>query len=321
MKPLASLSLDLDNKWSYMKTHGDAGWEDFPTYLDVLLPRTLDFFAGRDLRLTFFVVGQDAALDKNREYLAMIPAAGQEVGNHSFNHEPWLGRYDQPAVRDELERAQDAIESATGVRPTGFRGPGFACSNTLLRELLRLGFRYDASTFPTYIGPAARAYYFMTSGLSKEDREKRDELFGTMKDGLRPIKPYLWSLDEGELLEVPVTTIPLLKSPFHLSYILYLSRFSPAAALAYFRAAMLACRQAGVEPSLLLHPLDFLGGDEVQGLEFFPGMNLPGSLKRERVSEYLACMGEYFEVGSMGDYAAQVRARGTLEHRKPDFPS
>ena len=27
MKPIASLSLDLDNKWSYMKTHGDAGWD------------------------------------------------------------------------------------------------------------------------------------------------------------------------------------------------------------------------------------------------------------------------------------------------------
>jgi peptidoglycan-N-acetylglucosamine deacetylase len=25
-KPIASLSLDLDNKWSYMKTHGDPGW-------------------------------------------------------------------------------------------------------------------------------------------------------------------------------------------------------------------------------------------------------------------------------------------------------
>ena len=32
-KPLASLSLDLDNQWSYMKTHGDAGWEALPTYL------------------------------------------------------------------------------------------------------------------------------------------------------------------------------------------------------------------------------------------------------------------------------------------------
>jgi hypothetical protein len=41
MKPPASLSLDLDNQWSYMKTHGDAGWESFPSYLDVVVPRVL----------------------------------------------------------------------------------------------------------------------------------------------------------------------------------------------------------------------------------------------------------------------------------------
>ena len=29
MKPIASLSLDLDNQWSYMKTHGDAGGNHF----------------------------------------------------------------------------------------------------------------------------------------------------------------------------------------------------------------------------------------------------------------------------------------------------
>ena len=26
-KPIASLSLDLDNQWSYRKIHGDRGWE------------------------------------------------------------------------------------------------------------------------------------------------------------------------------------------------------------------------------------------------------------------------------------------------------
>ena len=37
-KPIASLSLDLDNKWSYMKTHGDAGWDLYPTYLPTVVP-------------------------------------------------------------------------------------------------------------------------------------------------------------------------------------------------------------------------------------------------------------------------------------------
>ena len=39
----ASLSLDLDNQLSYMKTHGDSGWEDFPSYLDIAVPRILEF--------------------------------------------------------------------------------------------------------------------------------------------------------------------------------------------------------------------------------------------------------------------------------------
>src|SRR6476620_1543485 len=65
-QPIASLSLDLDNKWSYLKTHGDRGWEGFPSYLDRVVPRTLDLFDELGLRITVFVVGQDAALAGNQ---------------------------------------------------------------------------------------------------------------------------------------------------------------------------------------------------------------------------------------------------------------
>ena len=52
--PNASLSLDLDNKWSYLKTHGDPDWESFPSYFDLVIPRFLDFFEDRDLKITVF---------------------------------------------------------------------------------------------------------------------------------------------------------------------------------------------------------------------------------------------------------------------------
>ena len=84
-KSHASLSLDLDNQWSYMKTHGDPGWESFPSYLDTAVPRILDFLAERNLKITFFVVGQDAALEKNHAALKSLATAGHEIGNHSFN--------------------------------------------------------------------------------------------------------------------------------------------------------------------------------------------------------------------------------------------
>jgi peptidoglycan/xylan/chitin deacetylase (PgdA/CDA1 family) len=101
-KPIASLSLDLDNQWSYMKTHGDAGWESFPSYLDIVVPRVLAFLAERNIKITFFIVGQDAALAKNHEALGSITKAGHEIGNHSFKHEPWLHLYSEEDVDREL---------------------------------------------------------------------------------------------------------------------------------------------------------------------------------------------------------------------------
>src|SRR5262245_30571780 len=160
MKPIASLSLDLDNKWSYMKTHGDAGWESFPSYLDTVVPRALEFLKARDLNITFFIVGQDAALDKNADAIAQISAAGHENGNHSCNHGTWLHLYSEQESVDEFARTEEALEKVTGQRTKGFRGPGYSLSPTVLKVLSDRGYKYDCSTLPTYIGPLARAYYF-----------------------------------------------------------------------------------------------------------------------------------------------------------------
>ena len=87
---LLSVSLDLDNLWSYQKIHGDAGWEKFPTYLDEFVEIVLDRLASHGLRITFFVVGQDAAQKKHRRALRSIADAGHEIANHSFHHESRL---------------------------------------------------------------------------------------------------------------------------------------------------------------------------------------------------------------------------------------
>ena len=136
MKPLASLSLDLDNKWSYMKTHGDKGWESFPSYLGVVIPRFLGILKKHNLKITVFVVGQDAALGENVPFLKLIAKDGHEIGNHSFHHEPWLHRYTRSADRSRRSRrAEEQIERATGKRPRGFRGPGFSLSGAVLDVL------------------------------------------------------------------------------------------------------------------------------------------------------------------------------------------
>lgn len=310
-KPLASLSLDLDNEWSYMKTHGDAEWRKLPSYLDVVVPRVLDFLAAREKqRITFFVVGQDAALKKNEEAIASIASAGHEIGNHSFHHEPWLHLYTPQQIVDELQSAEWHIERVTGYRPVGFRGPGYSMSDTLLTTLAQLGYQYDASSLPTFIGPLARAYYFMTAKLDDKQKQERQILFGTVRDAFKPLDPYRWgvNLEGGGLVEIPVTTMPLLRAPIHFSYIVYLSRFSQALALAYFRSALKMCELTGTQPSMLLHPLDFLGKEDLSTLNFFPGMDLPRERKLELMGRLVDHLRARFHVVPMIEHARSAAA-------------
>jgi peptidoglycan-N-acetylglucosamine deacetylase len=309
---IATLSLDLDNEWSYIKTHGDPGWESFPSYLDLAVPRFLSLFEQLGVKATVFVVGQDADLAKNNKALRSLAVAGHEIGNHSYSHEPWLHLYSAPDVEEEIAKAERAIEAATGVHPTGFRGPGYSISESVLSILAKRGYIFDASTLPTFIGPLSRAYYFFASRLDEEQQAQRKILFGSLKDGLRPILPYRWDVGETGILEIPVTTMPILRIPFHVSYLLYLSRFSPAASRVYFHTALLLCKFTNTEPSILLHPLDLLGRTDVSTLRFFPGMDLDASFKSQRVLEYLQMLKNHFEIRTLGEYARVLQQRSSL---------
>jgi peptidoglycan/xylan/chitin deacetylase (PgdA/CDA1 family) len=316
MKPIASLSLDLDNKWSYMKTHGDAGWETFPTYLDVVVPRSLAFLKERNLNITYFIVGQDADLEKNHEAIAQVSDANHEIGNHSFRHEPWLHLYSKQELIEEFERTENALEKVTGKIPKGFRGPGYSLSPTVLEVLAKRNYEYDCSTLPTYIAPLARAYYFFKSPeMSDEEKEKRKKLFGKFSDGFQSLKPYKWQIGEKQLVEIPVTTLPIFKTPIHASYVIYLSTFSRNLARAYWKTAVKMCKMSGMQLSLLLHPLDFLSGEDAPELKFFPAMNLPIEKKLEFLSEILETFTDKFEVVNMQKHADFV-GKADLETRQ-----
>ncbi len=305
---IASLSLDLDNKWSYMKTHGDAGWESFPSYLDVVVPRSLEFLRERNLNITYFIVGQDATLDKNLEALSQISNAGHEIGNHSFRHEPWLHLYSKEQLTEEFENTEKAIARFTDQKLIGFRGPGYSLSPTVLEVLASRGYEYDCSTLPTYIGPLARAYYFLASpDMSAEEKAKRKKLFGKFSDGFQSLKPYKWQIGEKSLVEIPVTTLPVFKTPIHASYVIYLSTFSKLLAKTYWKTAVEMCKLTGTQLSLLLHPLDFLSGEDAPELKFFPAMNLPLEKKLEFLSEIIETFSSKFEIVNMKKHADFVR--------------
>ena len=310
-KLLASISLDLDNQWSYMKTHGDKDWEQYPSYYDLFVPYVIELLKDLNIKITFFIVGQDAVLPENKKYLKQLSDAGHEFGNHSFHHEVWINQYNRDEVIKELEMAEDAIFEATGKKVIGFRGPGFSWSDTLLEVLTDRGYLYDASTLPTFIGPFARIYYYWKSDFTREEKKKRKSLFGKFSEGFRPIKPYFYKVgNRKKILEIPVTTMPVFRIPFHMSYLLYLSNISGLLMKIYLKFSIFMCKLTNTSISFLLHPLDIIGGDRINELAFFPGMNMMSEKKIKVFKQVIIELNKHFEIVNMSTHASVILSNG-----------
>lgn len=316
-KPIASISLDLDNQWSYMKIHGDDGWDQYPSYFNIFVPHVLNVLDELDLKITFFIVGKDTESEENSRYLKMITDRGHEPGNHSYHHESWLQSYSYEKVEQEIIAAEEAIERVTGQRTTGFRGPGFSWSNDLLKVLEKRGYNFDASTLPTYLGPLARMYYFQKSDLSKAEKKARKELFGKFSEGFRRLKPYQWDLGSGKTItEIPVTTMPVFKLPFHLSYLIYLGNISMPLMKMYLNTAIRMCKLTNTPISFLLHPLDLIGGDQIQQLAFFPGMNVSSTKKVEIFKKVIQTLQKNYELVNMTKHHTYLKEHANLRAMK-----
>lgn len=311
--------MDLDNKWSYLKTHGSSAWKEYPSYFDIAVPRILSFLDTHNIRITFFIVGQDAEIKSNGESLREIVNRGHDVANHSFHHDPWLHLYSKEQLIEDLKRSEDAIESATNVKVHGFRGPGFSLSAQTLDVLRERNYRYDATVFPNILNPLARLYFFSKSNLSKEEKEQRKELFGTFSEAFRSVKPFKWQLKAGSLHEIPVTTMPFFKVPIHFSYLVFLASFNTTLANLYLRMAIQACHLSNTEPSLLLHPLDFLGGDDDSELAFFPGMNLTAERKLECMHQFFSILLKNFNPATMDEHLSIISNGKALPRHAPRF--
>jgi peptidoglycan-N-acetylglucosamine deacetylase len=83
-------------------------------------PRLLEILKQRNIKATFFLIGQNAA--SNPDIVRQILADGHEVGNHSWTH-PQLSKLSDERVTTEINKTQDAIKDASGFTPTLLRPP------------------------------------------------------------------------------------------------------------------------------------------------------------------------------------------------------
>ncbi len=83
-------------------------------------PRLLDILKQRNIKATFFMIGQNA--ERNPEIVKRILADGHEIGNHSWTH-PQLAKLPDERVTEEITKTQNAITNASGYTPKLLRPP------------------------------------------------------------------------------------------------------------------------------------------------------------------------------------------------------
>lgn len=128
-------------------------------------PIILDALGRDGASATFFVLGRHA--DRWPHLVRRMAAEGHQLGNHGYWHRK-LHRRTPAYIRDDLTRGTDAIERASGVRPTLFRAPH--------------GFRNP------FVTPIARALGQRTVGWSlgvwDSARPGTDEIVSRALDGM-----------------------------------------------------------------------------------------------------------------------------------------
>lgn len=104
-----------------------------------LTPKLLDILKARNIKCTFFVVGELAA--RYPSIIQRIIAEGHEIGNHTYTHRTLTASSDAK-IHEELQKSQDAVLKAAGVRPRLFRPPGGA-TNQRINQMIYNDFGYS----------------------------------------------------------------------------------------------------------------------------------------------------------------------------------
>jgi polysaccharide deacetylase family protein (PEP-CTERM system associated) len=123
-------------------------WDTLESRVDANTRRLLDIFDEFGVRSTFFVLGWVG--ERHPGLVATIASRGHEIASHGYAHRLI---YDQtPAgFRDDVRRAKQILEDASGRRVVGYRAPSYSItprSLWALDVLAEEGYEYDSSIFP-----------------------------------------------------------------------------------------------------------------------------------------------------------------------------
>ncbi|WP_064741899.1 polysaccharide deacetylase family protein [Hamadaea tsunoensis] len=103
----------------------------------VWTPKILNLLERYHVQATFCLIGNQVLGHEGTA--RSVARAGHHLANHTYSHPTSLPKLAVPAIRKEIERAQDKIYSATAYAPRLFRSPGGSWSAAMMKQVAQSG--------------------------------------------------------------------------------------------------------------------------------------------------------------------------------------
>lgn len=259
------LSVDVDSVASHLEGYGFERPADTGEAYSRALPRLLDLLETLDARATFFLIASEAR--RHAEVVRELSRRGHEVASHSMTHPVPFTALTDIALEREVGESRRVLQDIAGSEVVGFRAPSFGMDQRVLDRVARAGYVYDASSFPSPLLPLMRRA-IRARAASRDEAVAHDSGW---REVLRPTRIHLRNTAAGAIVEVPVTTLPLVRLPYY---------HTPSFLLPgpVNRALGSWARLRAGNVSYTFHAVDFMDA-EVDGLDAritrHPGMDRP----------------------------------------------
>ncbi len=227
----------------------------------------LTLFDTYGVKATFFVIGRDLLNDAKKKMVKEIAERGHEIANHSMNHNVNFRNLTSKEKEQEIRDAEEIIGDTVGVRPIGFRAPNFDIDETTLEILEARGYIYDSSILPVYL--------FSNKNIH----------------GFSPLSPYhpspenIWKKGHRGIIEIPVSTVPIIRVPYHSSFVTAAHNFNMGPLVFY--TGLFLTKLMRLPLNYVFHVVELADFNDDRRLSYFQGLRIPLKKRYEMISSIL----------------------------------
>ena len=181
-----ALSVDVEDYYqvgAFARRIARGDWDGYPSRVEANTYALLDLFDAAQVRATFFVLGWIA--ERHPNLVSAIAARGHEVASHGYSHTD-VSSQSPAAFRADVRHTKHLLEDIIGTAVRGYRAANFSIgrdSDWAFAILEEEGYAYSSSVYPMW---------------------HHQNVIELRRRG--PFTPER----TVELLEIPLTTVPLL---------------------------------------------------------------------------------------------------------------